>query len=118
MEELKLSYKELYDEILKTDLNRVPEKAVLDTIEKIYQKVSRERNIPSSVAPTKPLWFTPVVQGVVVGLWTNDNPESTGLRFGAVKYMQEEAMRANDPIFIHDAIELIKSVLVDPATNV
>jgi hypothetical protein len=57
-----------------------------------------------------PNWFTPLVQGVVKELW-NDNKPGENLRMGAVKYMQEEAMKSNEQIFIADAIDLIKTVL-------
>lgn len=81
-----------------------------NTIKKIFQRLSKEKHISTSAPRIKPLWFTPVVQGVVISLWTKNDSENSGLRIAAVKYMQEEAEKAGEKIFFCDAINLIKDV--------
>jgi hypothetical protein len=57
-----------------------------------------------------PKWFTPVVQGVVRELWLENKP-GENLRMASLKYMQEEAMKNGEQIFIADAMDLIKSTV-------
>jgi hypothetical protein len=57
-----------------------------------------------------PKWFTPTVQGVVKELWLENKP-GENLRMASLKYMQEEAMKNGEQIFIADAMDLIKSVV-------
>lgn len=110
METLKLSYEELVEEIEKLGLDVFSEKRILSTIENVFQKRSKESGIPSNAPIEKPLWFTPVVQQVSSTLWQDHKP-GDNLRMAAVKYLQEEAQNAGEKLFIHDGIDLIKSVL-------
>jgi hypothetical protein len=112
METLKLSYNEMLEEIQKLNLNPVPEKILEENIKKIFQNRSKEINIPSGAPIEHPLWFTPVIQGVVVNLWLDHKPNDN-LRMVAIRYLKDEAEKAGEKLFIHDAIELIKSVLPD-----
>jgi hypothetical protein len=111
METLKLGYKEMVEEIEKLDLEVYAEKRILSAIKKIYQKRGKELAIPSGAPIVHPLWFTPVVQGVVSHLWECEDDDGKNMRSAAVRYLKEEAKKAGEEIFIHDAINLIKSVL-------
>jgi hypothetical protein len=112
METLKLGYKEMVEEIEKLDLASYAEKRMLQSIEKIFQNRSKELGVPSGAPVVHPLWFTPLVQGVVSHLWEcEDEKERHIMRSAAVRYLKEEAEKAGEKIFMHDAIDLIKSVL-------
>jgi hypothetical protein len=111
METLKLGYKEMVEEVEKLDLEVFSEKRILSAIKKIYQKRSKELAIPSGAPVVHPLWFTPVVQGVVSHLWECEDEDGKHMRSAAVRYLKEEAEKAGEKLFIGDAIDLIKSVL-------
>ena len=116
METLKLSYEELLEEVQKLNLNAVPQMILEQNILKIFQSRSKEYGLPSGAPVERPLWFTPVVEGVVTQLWLEKKP-SENLRMAAVKYMQEEAIKTGEKLFISNAIDLIKSVLPDNKLN-
>lgn len=71
----------------------------------------KELAIPSGAPVIHPLWFTPVVQGVVSHLWECEDEDGKHMRSAAVRYLKEEAEKAGEKIFISDAVDLIKSVL-------
>ena len=110
METLKLSYKELVEEIEKLDIDVFSERRMLSIIEDIFQKRSKELGIPCDAPIKKPLWFTPVVQQVSSTLWQDHKP-GDNLRMAAVKYLLEEAQNAGEKLLIRDGIDLIKSIL-------
>jgi len=112
MKILKLGYKEMVEEVEKLDLEVYTEKRILSAIKKIFQKRGKELAILSGAPVVHPLWFTPVVQGVVSHLWECENDEGKHMmRSAAVRYLKEEAEKAGEKIFIRDAVDLIKSVL-------
>jgi len=118
MEELRLTYKEIVDEVYRLQIGVKSENTVVNAMEKVFQNLSIERDIPTTAKPVFPNWFTPVEQDVVTGLWNNNDPESSGLRMAAVKYLQEIALKYEQHLFIHDAIKLIKYVADRPIENI
>lgn len=57
-----------------------------------------------------PKWFNETVKGVVRELWFNGKP-GENYRMACIKYLQEEADRCGEKIFIADAIDLIKTTV-------
>jgi hypothetical protein len=116
METLKLSYEELVAEVEKLNATTSGKEEMCKALKIIFQNRSKELGVSSGAPVEHPQWFTPVVQGVVTELWLVNKP-GENLRMAAVKYMQDEAFKTGEKLFISNAIDLIKSVLPDNKLN-